>query len=167
MAPPQLITSSPVVSDDSSSSEYPLEKKPAVPGVIIKDAQLVTENGNIVTKDGVVVSTEEADTSLAGNIFQDPEVRAFYVKMYEDCEYECRHVFDGDLTWSKEEEKALVRKIDFRGESGRFTINWCCSLTTINSNCLVHYDVLCFTSRPCQPWSSCLRHLLAGSEAQH
>lgn len=69
----------------------------------------------MITKDGVVVSTEDSDHSLSTNVFQDPEVRAYYVGVYEKAKYECRHVFDADLTWTKEEERKLVRKLDWRG----------------------------------------------------
>lgn len=85
------------------------------PRVILDNAELVTARGNIVTKDGVVVSTEDSDTSLSTNVFKDPEVRDYYVGVYEKAQYECRHIFDADLTWTKEEEKKIVRKLDWRG----------------------------------------------------
>jgi hypothetical protein len=86
------------------------------PRAILDNAELVTARGNIVTKDGVVVSTEDSDHSLSTNVFQDPEVKAYYVGVYEKAQYECRHVFDADLTWTKEEEKKIVRKLDWRGK---------------------------------------------------
>ena len=86
-----------------------------VPKVILKDAELITAKGNIITKDGVVISTKDSDTSLSTNIFSDPEVKAYYIGVYEKAQYECRHVFDADLTWSQEEEKKLVRKLDWHG----------------------------------------------------
>lgn len=85
------------------------------PRVVLDNAELVTARGNIVTKDGVVVSTEDSDTSLSTNVFKDPEVRDYYVGVYEKAQYECRHIFDADLTWTKEEEKKIVRKLDWRG----------------------------------------------------
>ncbi|KAH8807977.1 major facilitator superfamily domain-containing protein [Xylogone sp. PMI_703] len=84
-----------------------------VPEAILQDAELITSKGNIVTKDGIVISTQENDASLSTNVFADPEVRAYYVGVYEKAKYECRHVFDPDLTWSAEEEKKLVRKLDW------------------------------------------------------
>jgi hypothetical protein len=101
------------VSDKSSLSSE--EKNPVIAGVVLDDAQIVTKGGNIVTKDGVVISTQDSDASLSTNVFQDPEIRDFYVDMYEKSKYECRHVFDADLTWTPEEEKKLVRKLDLRG----------------------------------------------------
>lgn len=94
------------------------------PRVILDNAELVTARGNIVTKDGVVVSTEDSDHSLSTNVFQDPEVRAYYVGVYEKAKYECRHVFDADLTWTKEEEKKIVRKLDWRGMLDCPMISW-------------------------------------------
>ena len=102
-------------SSNSDSSEKGSIKDHIIPNALAQDAKLVTADGNIVTKDGIVISTEESDHSLAGNVFLDPEIRAYYVGVYEKSKYECRHVFDHELTWTKEEEKKLVRKLDIRG----------------------------------------------------
>ncbi|KAL3495459.1 major facilitator superfamily domain-containing protein [Aspergillus germanicus] len=53
------------------------------------------------------------DVSETRNPFLDPEVAERYTQIYEDAEYECRHAFDPKLTWTREEEKAIVRKIDW------------------------------------------------------
>lgn len=105
--------SAPGSDSDSQSEKNGIHVQ--VPRVILDSAELVTARGNIVTKDGVVVSTEDSDHSLSTNVFQDPEVRAYYVGVYEKAQYECRHVFDADLTWTKDEEKKIVRKLDWRG----------------------------------------------------
>lgn len=47
------------------------------------------------------------------NPFEDPVVAARWKGVYEKAEYEARHVFDENLTWSKEEERKLVRKLDW------------------------------------------------------
>ena len=86
-----------------------------VPGVILKDAELVTAKGNVITKDGVVISTKETDASLSTNVFTDPEIKTYYIGVYEKAKYECRHVFDANLTWTKAEEKKLIRKLDWHG----------------------------------------------------
>ncbi|BAE57542.1 major facilitator superfamily domain-containing protein [Aspergillus flavus] len=57
---------------------------------------------------------EESTNSHASNPFADPEVAERYALIYEKAQYECRHVFDPTLTWTPEEERALVRKLDWR-----------------------------------------------------
>ncbi|CDO93559.1 unnamed protein product [Kluyveromyces dobzhanskii CBS 2104] len=47
------------------------------------------------------------------NIFKDPCIAQHYSEVYEKCEYECRHLFDPEFTWTKEEEKRVVWKIDW------------------------------------------------------
>jgi hypothetical protein len=84
------------------------------PQGLAKDAELVTARGNVISKDGVVFSSNDSDDSLAGNIFADPEVAAYYKDVYENAQYECRHVFDPIATWSQEEEKKVIRKLDLR-----------------------------------------------------
>jgi len=81
---------------------------------VLEGAEVVTERGNVITKDGIVVSARDSDSSLSTNVFSDPEVAAHFVAVYEGAKYESRHVFDASLTWSKEEEKKLVRKLDWR-----------------------------------------------------
>ncbi|KAE8351314.1 major facilitator superfamily domain-containing protein [Aspergillus coremiiformis] len=64
---------------------------------------------------GVEIRPYEESTDVhANNPFADPEVAARYTLLYEKAQYECRHVFDPRLTWTSEEEKALVRKLDWR-----------------------------------------------------
>lgn len=78
--------------------------------------ELVTSLGNVITKEGAVFSNEDSSTSLSTNIFKDPEVREYYVDLYEKAQYECRHVFDAEATWSAEEEKKIIRKLDWHGK---------------------------------------------------
>lgn len=85
-----------------------------IPQALKHEADVVTSRGNVITKDGLIVSTADSDTSLSGNIFADPEIRDYYKQVYEDAKYECRHVFDADASWTPEEEKAVVRKLDWR-----------------------------------------------------
>jgi hypothetical protein len=106
----------PTNSDQSSHTSA--EKSIAAEGLkreILDNAEIITERGNIITKDGVVFSTEDSDSSLSTNIFSDPEIAAHYKAVYENSRYECRHVFDPDLTWTEEEERRLIRKLDWRG----------------------------------------------------
>ena len=57
---------------------------------------------------------EGQSEDVSKNPFLDPDVAAHWRKVYEEADYECRHAFDPTLTWSKEEEKAIVRKLDWR-----------------------------------------------------
>lgn len=114
MGSPSIASRRGDVSDRTSVSSE--GKLGVIPGNLLDGAQIVTKSGNLVTKDGVVVSTQESDSSLSTNVFADPEIRDFYVKMYEKAKYECRHVFDADLTWTAEEEKKLIRKVDWRSK---------------------------------------------------
>lgn len=84
---------------------------------VLDNTEIITAAGNIITKDGFVLNTKAHYDNFngTGHIFSDPEVAAYYVKLYEKSQYECRHVFDQTLTWTKEEEKLIVRKLDWRG----------------------------------------------------
>ncbi len=63
------------------------------------------------------------------NPFVDLEVTARWKKIYEEAQYECRHVFDPTLIWTEEEEKQVVRKLDWR------ICTWAvCSLSASPSN---------------------------------
>ncbi|AET41297.1 uncharacterized protein Ecym_7480 [Eremothecium cymbalariae DBVPG len=63
-----------------------------------------------------VASVTDSDvySDSCSNPFADPYVAEHYRKVYEDSKYECREAFEPDLKWSKEEEKKLVRKLDWR-----------------------------------------------------
>jgi len=60
------------------------------------------------------LSGSEEGSYDADNPFKDPTVAQHWREVYENSQYECRHVFDPTLTWSEEEEKRLVRKLDWR-----------------------------------------------------
>jgi hypothetical protein len=79
------------------------------------------ENDDAVNQEGVVVSDEDSNASST-NIFSDPAVAAHYVSVYEKAHYECRHVFDPKLDWTKKEEKTVVRKLDWHGKTSKKVI---------------------------------------------
>lgn len=58
--------------------------------------------------------SEEEFNEHSKNPFLDPDVAAHWRQVYEDAQYECRHVFDPTLTWTEEEEKRVIRKLDWR-----------------------------------------------------
>jgi hypothetical protein len=111
MAPIEALNSSDQFSHASAEKSIATE---GLTGEILDNTDIVTERGNIITKDGAVISTKGSD-SLSTNNFSDPEITAHYKAVYENARYECRHVFDPDLTWTEEEERKLIRKLDWRG----------------------------------------------------
>ncbi|KAH8913098.1 MFS general substrate transporter [Coniochaeta sp. PMI_546] len=58
--------------------------------------------------------SDENGVTSEKNPFNDEAVAQYWRAAYEKSNYECRHVFDPSLTWSEEEEKRLVRKLDWR-----------------------------------------------------
>jgi hypothetical protein len=98
-----------------SVSQISFEKAVDTPQTIKQDAELITEKGNVITKDGVVINTQDSDSGVVTNPFEDPEIKAYFIDVYEKSKYECRHVFDAELTWTREEEKNVIRKLDWRG----------------------------------------------------
>lgn len=59
--------------------------------------------------------SESQDDSITGpNPFKDPVVAAYYTDVYEKSQYECRGVFDPELEWDEEEERQLIRKLDWK-----------------------------------------------------
>ncbi|KAF5092154.1 hypothetical protein D0Z00_004710, partial [Geotrichum galactomycetum] len=80
------------------------------------DAKLVTKSGNVIDAEGnVIVTSADSGSDIEGglrdNIFLDPEVANYYREIYENAHYEGRHVFDPELTWTKEEERKIVWKL--------------------------------------------------------
>ncbi|KAI0506506.1 major facilitator superfamily domain-containing protein [Xylaria bambusicola] len=63
------------------------------------------------------------------NPFSDPDVAERYRQIYEQARYEGRHRFDPQLTWTLEEERRLVRRIDLRA------CLWVCIIFTV-----IHVD---------------------------
>jgi len=67
-------------------------------------------SGSSTQKDGFGISLEETFDS---NPFGDPEVAAHYRAIYEEARYECRDAFDPSLEWTSQEERRIVRKLDW------------------------------------------------------
>jgi len=69
-----------------------------------------------IKQSGIASSSEsdEEGDQFKKNPFLDPDVAAHWKAVYEASQYECRHVFDPELTWTAEEEKQLVTRLDWR-----------------------------------------------------
>ncbi|KAG8163266.1 hypothetical protein KVR01_006563 [Diaporthe batatas] len=57
---------------------------------------------------------EDSYDTYGKNPFLDEAVAEHWRQVYHESQYECRHVFDPALTWTEEEEKAIIRKLDWR-----------------------------------------------------
>lgn len=69
-----------------------------------------SDKEQIIFKDVETIS----QTSNESNPFVDPKLRKYYTDLYEKTNYECRGAFDPDFEWTPEEEKKIVRYLDFR-----------------------------------------------------
>ncbi|KUJ20100.1 MFS general substrate transporter [Mollisia scopiformis] len=72
---------------------------------------------NPLPKVQYVSSESESDENgelFKRNPFLDPDVAEHWTAVYEQSQYECRHEFDPTFTWSEEEEKRIIRKLDWR-----------------------------------------------------
>jgi hypothetical protein len=72
-----------------------------------------------------VSDSDEEGLALKKNPFLDPDVAEYWAAKYEKSQYECRQVFDPSFTWTEEEERKLVRKLDWR------VCLWAVSLTMV------------------------------------
>ncbi|KAF2234956.1 putative pantothenate transporter [Viridothelium virens] len=72
------------------------------------------DDSDIDARHGKVQSEVVVDEGrFASNPFADPKIAEHYREIYEQAQYECRHVFDPELEWDPAEEKRLVRKLDW------------------------------------------------------
>lgn len=61
-----------------------------------------------------ITGSEENGYNDEKNPFRDPAIAQHWTEVYEKSQYECRHVFDPSLSWTEEEERRLIRKLDWR-----------------------------------------------------
>ncbi|KAF5858480.1 hypothetical protein ETB97_004365 [Aspergillus alliaceus] len=62
-------------------------------------------------------SEAESDNGFHGtrvHVFDDPDTAEHWASVYEKAQYEGLHRFDPAFTWTPEEEKKVVRKVDLR-----------------------------------------------------
>ncbi|KAI1174761.1 MFS general substrate transporter [Nemania sp. FL0916] len=93
-------------------ASVPITDAPIPIGSTASTSSLDDKNLSIRSSANSVPSEEEL--SLKRNPFTDPRVAAQWKQVYDDCEYECRYVFDATLDWTEEEEKRVIRKLDWR-----------------------------------------------------
>ncbi|ODV80732.1 putative permease [Suhomyces tanzawaensis NRRL Y-17324] len=59
------------------------------------------------------IDLESSNDLSENHIFKDPEVAEYYRQLYDKTQYECRDWFDPDFTYTKQEERKVVRKNDW------------------------------------------------------
>lgn len=60
------------------------------------------------------ISDLDSIEEYSNNPFIDPEITAYYTKLYKEADYECLHYFDPDFVWTKKEEDKIVNKLDVK-----------------------------------------------------
>lgn len=79
-------------------------------------AQIVQEVNDAVSPviKSDVPSDSDSDSEFDPNPFTKPHVASYWRQVYEDAQYESRHAFDPTLEWTEQEEKDILRKLDWR-----------------------------------------------------
>jgi hypothetical protein len=105
------INEEPKTGHSSNASDSKLDEK-------LQYEETTTFSGPLPNKDVAFVSTasdsDEDGEALKKNPFLDPDVAEHWTGVYEKSSYECRAVFDPSFTWTEEEERKLVRRLDWR-----------------------------------------------------
>lgn len=57
-------------------------------------------------------SEDGSSTHSHEHVFKDETTAKYWRKVYDEAKYEGRHRFDPNYTWTPEEEKKLVRKVN-------------------------------------------------------
>lgn len=90
------------------------------------------------------------------HVFSDPLAAEHWRSIYEKAGYENRHRFDPEFTWSAEDERRLVRKVDLR------IMTWAVSgIKSPSRGPLVGFGCRFWCSRPheCGQLERCLQHI--------
>ncbi|KAJ8070400.1 hypothetical protein OCU04_000775 [Sclerotinia nivalis] len=103
-----------IVPDKSEPKSNPSQK----PDETLQYEEVTTFGDPLPAKNATFVSTtsdlDEDGSAFAKNPFLDPDVAEHWTRIYEKSQYECRHVFDPNFSWTEEEERQLVRRLDWR-----------------------------------------------------
>lgn len=84
---------------------------------MVQERQDTSRVMGLLKKDNFVETVVEEEDSLAGSsghVFEDEQVAEYYRDKYFECNYEGRHHFDPKLEWTEQEERALIRKTEWR-----------------------------------------------------
>ena len=94
-----------------SHSVPPKESRRSSETSIVDDQELTGKDKDVF----ITYRDEESlsSSSTDDHVFKDPQIADHYKDLYESTDYECRHLFDPELTWTEEEEKKVVRKNDW------------------------------------------------------
>lgn len=99
----------------SNPSDSPISASSPLPTPSDEKKYGTLDPKNTFTSSSSSDLSEASDYSeLKANPFLDPVVAEHWRKVYEEADYECKDAFDPHVTWTEEEEKAVIRKIDFR-----------------------------------------------------
>lgn len=119
------------------------------------EVTLDSPNKDNPTESSIYSGEEEIDGdygSYHDHVFKDPQIAEYWRNVYEKAEYEGRHRFDPNFTWSATEEKKLKRKVSklyqFRQKK---TMGICSNLPTqdrLENHDLVLDDVSRSRSQP-------------------
>ncbi|KAK0113524.1 hypothetical protein ONS95_013778 [Cadophora gregata] len=78
------------------------------------DATHPTKDDVYIGSGSASTTTDEDGADFKKNPFLDPDVAEHWATVYEKSQYECRGAFDPTFTWTDEEERKLVRRLDWR-----------------------------------------------------
>ena len=78
----------------------------------VSDRKEGISSGASVSQESLTDS--EGYGSSTEHVFSDPAVASHWRNVFEKAGYENRHRFDPSFTWTAEEERKLLRKVDVR-----------------------------------------------------
>lgn len=90
------------------------EKHDAYDVAVKADSTSSGSPDNKTTESLIHSGEEEIDGdygSYHDHVFKDPKIAEYWRNVYENAQYEGRHRFDPNFTWSATEEKRLKRKV--------------------------------------------------------
>ena len=103
--------------DEVKTGENPHDHSTAKPDEKILYEETTTFSDPVpkpATDNSAISDSDEDGEAFRKNPFLDPDVAEHWSNVYEKSRYECRAQFDPAFTWTEEEERALVRRLDWR-----------------------------------------------------